>query len=33
MKKYISVMIMKCDDWQALYIEGEKKLYLTNREI
>lgn len=25
MKKYIRVMIMKCDDWQALYIEGGKK--------
>lgn len=25
MKKYISVMIMKCSDWEALYIEREKK--------
>lgn len=25
MKKYISVIIVKCSDWEALYIEGEKK--------
>lgn len=25
MKDYLSVMIMKSSDWQALYIEGEKK--------
>lgn len=25
MKNYLSVIIVKCDDWQALYIEGEKR--------
>lgn len=25
MKKYLSVTVVQCSDWQALYIEGEKK--------
>ena len=31
-KKYITVTIVKCSDWQSLYIEGKKNIFKYQNE-